>query len=157
MKCGVPERRRGTVKSRGRLRLRCYRSHWCCRHAEALVDAVHDVDLQRVQVWQDLIALGTSMFGNVPLVLPVSSWRSNITTWMCWADIPGALNKAINPAFPARIHCTLHTEVICLRLWKEFKTAPLPTKDGPAPCGFPPTCLLCISFSDCLWPNKKKG
>lgn len=34
---------------------------------------------------------------------------------------------------------------------------PLPTRLGPAPCGFPPgwVCLLCISFSDRL-RNKKK-
>ncbi len=38
-----------------------------------LVDAVHDVDLQGVQVWQDLVALGTGVFGNVPLMLPVST------------------------------------------------------------------------------------
>lgn len=38
-----------------------------------LVDAVHDMDLQRVQVWQDLIALGTGVFGNVALMLPVST------------------------------------------------------------------------------------
>lgn len=37
-----------------------------------LVDAVHDVDLQGVQVWQDLIALGTGVFRNIPL-LPVST------------------------------------------------------------------------------------
>lgn len=37
-----------------------------------LVDAVHDVDLQRVQVWQDLVALGAGVFGNVSL-LPVST------------------------------------------------------------------------------------
>lgn len=38
-----------------------------------LVDAVHDVDLQGVQVRQDLIALGTGVFGNIPLMLPVST------------------------------------------------------------------------------------
>lgn len=38
-----------------------------------LVDAVHDVDLQGVQVWQDLVALGTGVFGNIPLMLPISS------------------------------------------------------------------------------------
>lgn len=37
-----------------------------------LVDAVHDVNLQRVQVRQDLVALGTGVFGNVSL-LPVST------------------------------------------------------------------------------------
>lgn len=38
-----------------------------------LVNAVHDVDLQRVQVRHDLVALGTGVFGNVPLMLPVGS------------------------------------------------------------------------------------
>lgn len=47
-----------------------------------LVDAVHDVDLQGVQVRQDLVALGTGVFGNIPLMLPVSTWESEtlITT-----------------------------------------------------------------------------
>lgn len=47
-------------------------------------------------------------------------------------------------------------EVYAQEILKAF--VPLPTKEGPAPCGFPPsdTCLLCISFSDRLWRNKKK-
>lgn len=51
-----------------------------------LDDAVHDVDLQGVQVWQDLIALWTGVFGNIPLMMPVSSWESEtqIITWTCW-------------------------------------------------------------------------
>lgn len=32
------------------------------------VDAVHDVNLQRVQVWQDLTTFGTGVFGDVPLL-----------------------------------------------------------------------------------------
>lgn len=35
---------------------------------EGLVDAVHDVDLQGVQVWKDLVAFGAGVFGNVALV-----------------------------------------------------------------------------------------
>lgn len=38
-----------------------------------LVDAVHDVDLEGVQVRQDLVALGTGMLRNVPVMLPVST------------------------------------------------------------------------------------
>lgn len=35
---------------------------------EGLVDAVHDVDLQGVQVWKDLVAFGAGVFRNVALV-----------------------------------------------------------------------------------------
>lgn len=38
-----------------------------------LVDAVHDVDLQGVQVWEDLTALRAGVFGNVVLV-PLSTY-----------------------------------------------------------------------------------
>lgn len=40
-----------------------------------LVDAVHDVDLQGVQVRQDLVALGAGVFRDVPLMLPVSTYK----------------------------------------------------------------------------------
>lgn len=49
-----------------------------------LVDAVHDVDLQGVQVGQDLIALGTGVFGNIPLMLPVSTSSNQSSTSSVW-------------------------------------------------------------------------
>lgn len=103
--CGLRDLRRGTGKSRGRLRLRCYRSHFLVDASNdgGLVDAVHDVDLQGVQVWQDLIALGTGVFRNIPL-LPVSTWESEtmITTWTCWKDVP-VTHFAIKRALPLNI------------------------------------------------------
>lgn len=60
----------------------------CCD--ARLVDAVHDVDLQGVQVWKDLITLGTRMLRDIPLMLPVSTWKweTPITTLACWMAVP---------------------------------------------------------------------
>lgn len=38
-----------------------------------LVDAVHDVNLQSVQIREDLITLGTGVFRNAHRILPVGS------------------------------------------------------------------------------------
>lgn len=60
----------------------------CCD--ARLVDAVHDVDLQGVQVWKDLITLGTRVLRDIPLMLPVSTWKweTLITTLACWMAVP---------------------------------------------------------------------
>lgn len=42
----------------------------------SLDDAVHDVDLQGVQVWQDFVALWTGVFRNIPLMGPVTPWNT---------------------------------------------------------------------------------
>lgn len=77
--CGEPwrdasgvRRYRYTCHSRGRLRFRCKFSIF---GDGGLVDAVHDVDLQGVQVGQDLVALGAGVLRNVPLLLPVGTWE----------------------------------------------------------------------------------
>lgn len=46
------------------------------RFTMGLVDAVHDVNLQRVQIREDRVTLGTGVFGNAPLILPVGSYGS---------------------------------------------------------------------------------
>lgn len=60
----------------------------CCD--ARLVDAVHDVDLQGVQVWKDLITLGARVLRDIPLMLPVSTWKweTLITTLACWMAVP---------------------------------------------------------------------
>lgn len=50
----------------------------------SLVNAVHYVNLQRIQVWQDLTTFGAGVFGDVAL-LPLCSWGSKTPNimWQC--------------------------------------------------------------------------
>lgn len=59
-----------------------------------LVDAVHDVDLQGVQVWKDLAALRAGVFGNVVLVpVGTSSYETGIrSVWTCSRGSVAALH-----------------------------------------------------------------
>lgn len=75
----------------------------CC--GAGLVDAVHDVDLQGVQVRKDLVTLGTGVFGNIPLMLPVGTWKGEtlITTQTFWTAVSVPLvlsNKLITAQRP---------------------------------------------------------